>query len=299
MNNLRSELLSQGYTLSKANINPEKILELRDLADTHSKLGGIRKHHGVRQPHAFRKAPFITKIFEEKSLIDCIDTCLDSKDWYITNHADLHSNALSGWHKDDGMSYGDGGYFNRGAYDLVDPKVFKVAIYFQNHSDFNDGLTVVPGSHRSEKIYDKTSPSTHLDTEVGDIVIFDPRLSHTGQLTPIPEALTASGKSTISEIKNQIDLINQEKLTAEEKQSQLLTLFRSKTSTRSSIFFTVATEAKDSNIFAINNMERQIEELGPDTSPYLPPHVTEELEKLGVKTIDNMKFWKEHFNEKK
>jgi len=295
MNNSRSELLENGYTLRKNAVSAENISSLAALAAAHSKLGGIHKHHGIRQPHAFRKASFITRIFEEKALIQSITDCMGTNDWFITNHADLHSNALSGWHKDDGMTYGNGGYFNRPAYDLKDPKVFKVAVYFQDHVDFNDGLTIVPGSHLSEIIYESSDNALHLNTQAGDVLIFDPRLSHTGQVEPIPQPLTPAGEKILTSLESKILTIKEKTLTALEKQSELLILFRSTVGYRSSIFFTVAVESEDSNIFAIKNMERQIDELGSDTSPFLPTSVSETLKDLGINTIDSRDFWQDRF----
>ena len=289
----RLELLDKGYTVGRGIIPKETIASIRRLGAIHSQLGGIHKHNGVRQPHAFRKAPFIAQIFKANSLVQLIAECLDSDEWFLTNHADLHTNALSGWHKDDGMSYGGGGYFKRAAYDLVNPKVFKIAIYFQDHVDFNDGLTIIPGSHRTSAI--RSGNELHLNTQVGDVIVFDVRLSHTGQLNPIPRPLTKHAKKTIAKIKNRIDQINKKSIPKYDKQTELLQLFRSRAGGRSSIFFTVAVESASSNTFAITNMERQIDELDPNTTAFLPVSVIGLLREFGVQSIDSKDFWKERF----
>ncbi len=293
MQKCRLELLNDGYTVRRGIIQSQTINTLRRLGTTHSKLGGIHKHNGVRQPHAFRKAPFIAQVFSGNTLVQFITDCFGTEKWYLTNHADLHTNALSGWHKDDGMTYGNGGYFKRPAYDLEDPKVFKVAIYFQDHIHFNDGITIIPKSHRIAEI--RSGDVLHLETLMGDVLIFDPRLSHTGQIKPIPDPLTRYGEKTINSISDKIDAINSKKLPGSAREAELLELFRSKTGVRSSVFFTVAVESESSNIFSITNMERQINELGSETSPFLPVSVIEYINKLGVQSVDSMNFWKNRF----
>ncbi len=297
MNNARKDLLENGYTIRKAVLPAYKLQGIKELALTHQELGGgIHKHHGMRQPHAFGKAPFITDILDDQNLTQFISDCLGSDKWYITNHADLHVNALSGWHKDDGMSYGDGGYFDGPAYQLKDPNVFKVAIYLQDHIDFDDGLTILPKSHRTEVINDGSTKQLHLTTQLGDAVIFDPRLSHTGQLNPIPCALSTAGKEQLQNLKAAIDEIEVTTNSKEEKTKLLLDLFRENVGTRSTIFFTVAVESPESNTFAINNMERQLNELEQGTSAFLPLAVHDKLKHLGIGLVDEKAFWKEHFS---
>ncbi len=296
MESIKSELLENGYYLAK-NIIPVDLLDnIRKLAILHGQMGaGVRKHYGLRQPHAFRTAPFIKDIFECEKLIAIISEVFESEDWFITNHADLHFNALNGWHKDDGMSYGDGGYFGGPGYHIDEPNVYKIAIYLQSHKDFDDGLTIVPRSHRTQIIRDDSSEIEYLEVEVGDILIFDARLSHTGQLSPIPGPRTERGQAILDGIVDEVSMVEQKKIPKSEKDSELLELFRSVVGERSSIFFTVATESEPSNIFAINNMKRQLKELGPEVSPYLPPSVRDYLNSKGVKSIDQRVFWRSEF----
>lgn len=291
----KQKLLNDGYIIGKEIISAKTISFLEKHAKLHKNHSGIHKHSGVRQPHAFRKAPFTIEIFNEKKLINLISEIFATSDWYITNHADLHSNALSGWHKDDGMTYGNGGYFGEELYYLENPNVFKVAVYFQDHRDFEDGLTIVPGSHRESAVHDSTQRDLHIETNVGDVLIFDPRLSHTGQLAPIPKPITSFGEKIIGSIEDKVKTIEAKSLPQEEKNKQILEIFRNKVGQRSSLFFTVAIDSDPSNIFSIKNMTRQLDELGPDVSPYLPPYISNKLSEFGVKSIDDKEFWRSAF----
>jgi len=289
---LNQALLNDGFVLVKDVISAELIDNIRNLGKIHSSISGIKKHNGVRQPHAFRFAPFIVELFSEKKLIKALSESIGSSDWFITNHADLHSNALSGWHKDDGMSYGNGGYFREPIYHIDNPFVFKCAIYFQDHIDFNDGLTVIKGSHRSPEI--KKGLEEHVSLKKGDIIIFDPRLSHTGQISPIPSPLTKYGEELIKKHQKDILKIQEDKqLDKSLKEKKSLNLFRKISGTRQSIFFTFARDDKYSRIFAIENMKRQLMELEKNTPASLQPRLQERIKDYGVKLIDDCIFWKE------
>ncbi len=293
--NHHQRLIKNGFIVFKNVLSFNLIDKIRNLGQIHSKISGIKKHHGVRQPHAFRFAPFIAELFGEQEFNNKLSQSIGSSEWFITNHADLHSNALSGWHKDDGMSYGNGGYFRESLYHIENPCVYKCAIYLQDHIDFNDGLTVIKGSHRIPNI--NKGIQEHISIKKGDIIIFDPRLSHTGQVSPIPRALTEKGKFFIENIESEIAEIKENSsLTNSVKEIKLLELFRQNTGTRQSVFFTFALESKFSNIFAIENMKRQLMELEKNTSPFLPIRLQNRIKNYGVKIIDDLSFWKSEFN---
>ena len=53
-----------------------------------------------------------------------------------------------------------------------------MSIYLDDHTNDNDGLTLVPGSHLRRKI--ATNDARTLHTGLGDVVIFDQRITHRG-----------------------------------------------------------------------------------------------------------------------
>jgi hypothetical protein len=281
-----------GFYVWRQALNVEVLSELKKLALVHAELSGIRKHDGVRQPHSFRKAPFIIKLFEDDKIKELMNTYFGHQDWFITNHADLHTGALGNWHKDDGMSYGNGGYFEEPAYHVKNPGVFKIAAYFQDHNQFFDGLTIIPSSHRTEKI--KEGEQLYIDTRKGDLLFFDPRLSHTGQRYGFPDAISSSAKRKIKNNKVPPDIIGKDLKTPDRMDA--IEKFQKINGVRSTLFFTVAEHGHYSEIFAINNMRRQLQELEDGCSPYLCATQIEQLSSMGIKTIDNEDFFKKVFS---
>lgn len=290
----RQQLLENGFWHVENVLDNQLLQKIRELGKIHSTISGVKKHSGIRQPHALKLAPFICELFSSQKLKDSISEAINTTDWYVTNHADLHTNALSGWHKDDGMSYGNGGYFKQKLYHIDDPNVFKVAIYLQDHLDFEDGLKVIPGSHRTEKI--QSGIEQHMGVKQGDVIIFDTRLSHTGQISPIPKATSDKAKNVIKNIHPSILEIKRKEIDEQSKMQELLSLFRKHAGTRQSVFFTFAADSEWSKTFAIENMKRQLVELPSECqSAFLPPRVRDTLKKYNVNIIDQKKFWQDQF----
>jgi ectoine hydroxylase-related dioxygenase (phytanoyl-CoA dioxygenase family) len=120
--------------------------------------------------------PELAGVFAHNRILALVKLILGDDNVVFTGHCDAHMNMLSGWHKDSGEAFG--GYF-RGDYFLVDDcRVYKIALYLQD-SDHRSALRVRSGSHQSASILD--GRELQIDTRVGDLVIFDVRLSHTGQ----------------------------------------------------------------------------------------------------------------------
>ena len=256
---LNKKLEEQGFIKIQNVVSKETISKLRDLTKIHCTYSGIKKHDGVRQPHAFRYAPFTLHIFNSKDNLKKEIINIFGKKWSITGHADLHLNALSGWHRDDGTSYGDGGYFGYLDYKSSNTGIYKIAIYFQSHLNFEDGLTVIPKSHINSE-FDTNNP-LHINSELGDIIIFDPRLIHTGQVHPIPKALSKDGLNFYNENENFLGHLN----SSPSKINKILRdEFIRLRGDRMSLFFTIKLNDVNTGDWSKNNMNRQLIELAND-----------------------------------
>ena len=91
------------------------------------------------------------------------------------SHNDVGISRCVGWHKDT---------LKNPAYEQLDvfdssQHIVKVAVYLQDHSSTDDGLCVVPGSHRSRAIATEENNIT-LHPPLGSCVIFDQRITHRG-----------------------------------------------------------------------------------------------------------------------
>jgi len=256
-------LQKDGYVICESDVDAIGLEEFRKTASTLLDHVGVEKHDGVRLPYAFKVAPATIHVFDIfRGLKDQVSTALGCTDWVLTGHCDLHKNALSGWHRDDGSSYGDGGYFGASPldYSTVDLGVFKVAVYLQEHESFEDGLTLEPGSHlRDSRDITKVQ---YIPSKLGHIIIFDQRLFHTGQIARLPKALTDKGQNILSKVP---DISIDDNGSVVKYSSRSEEKFRALRGERMSVFFTVRRNHDDKNhpavIFERNNMKRQIMEL--------------------------------------
>lgn len=174
MSHLRKRLLDEGYAIVPGLLDGPQRRRLRTAIDRHFAAAGNIFKLGMTQPNAAVMMPDVTPVLHDPRVIRSFRHVLGTNDIVFTGHCDVHRGMFSGWHKDTGP---DHGYF---AEDCFAPgcEVYKMGIYLQDHRD-GDGLTVVPGSHRSRTIDE--AGARRLRTMPGDAVIFDVRITHRGK----------------------------------------------------------------------------------------------------------------------
>lgn len=104
-------------------------------------------------------------------------------DYRFCVHNDIGVNRAVSWHKDKlNGKYAE--YEKVPIWDILEDgtkhEIVKVLIYLQPHSKGNDGLQVIPGSHLNPNI--ENGNVLPLETDFGDVVIFDQRITHRGAL---------------------------------------------------------------------------------------------------------------------
>jgi hypothetical protein len=257
--NPKDFFLEHGFFIWQNIFTPELLLELKQLTISHSRISGIKKHFGIRQPHAFKFAPFILKIFAEEKMINSLNHFFNESEWFITN----------------------------------DTQVYKVAIYMQDHDIFQDGLTVIPKSHHDVDITPKKS-KLHLETRIGDVIIFDPRLSHTGQLHCFPKPISDKGRMLIDNENIENNIIGTTPGCPNEK--MIIDKYRNVMGFRNSIFFTVASHSDLSHTFIINNMKRQLSELSHSVSADIGKYQIEMINSFNINNVEKYQFFNDEFN---
>lgn len=186
VNKLTQQLETNGFAIAKNILAKNEILNLREIVKNHFKTKGVPFANGLTQPNAAIEVPQLEWLFYHPKILSVMRQLL-GEEIIFTSHCDVHSKTMSGWHKDDGMQVMPGGYFGQPMYDNPNCRVYKVALYLQDHVNNLGGLTVRKNSHRLASIND--GQETYLKTRVGDIIIFDVRLTHTGQrdFVPLPQ----------------------------------------------------------------------------------------------------------------
>ncbi len=175
---VQQNLRDDGYVVVRNLIPPPEAARLRSIVETHLARKGARYQLGKTQPNAAAHVPDLAFIFQHPRILALFREAFGENAVVFTRHCDIHRNMVSGWHKDSGESV-KGGYFRGDYFAADDCQVYKVALYLQDTTP-HSGLTIEPGSHRRSRI--TGAPKLNLVSQTGDAILFDVRLSHTGQL---------------------------------------------------------------------------------------------------------------------
>lgn len=114
-------------------------------------------------------------------LIDSLNQIFNNKKHRFVGHNDIGINRIVGWHKDklnnEYSKYETIDIWSKTT-DNKEHKIVKVLIYLEDHSQDNYGLKIVPGSHLKREL--NASNYIQLNPKLGDVVIFDQRITHRG-----------------------------------------------------------------------------------------------------------------------
>jgi hypothetical protein len=267
---IREALETDGAFIVRGLLSQEEILRARAEVKEHLTRKGRRLSLGKTQPNAAILAPRISWILGHPRIVEVFKSVLGET--AFTGHCDIHMNMLSGWHKDSGEHVG--GYFSGDYFGADDCRVYKAAIYLQETGD-GDGLSVRVGSHRRPT---HDGNEERLKTQPGDVVFFDVRLSHAGQLPDLLE----KGFKALAKLATLGDRTKQEP-------SWLLSLKNGYWKVigrkdRLSIFFTYGKPNRFTEEFAEANMFRQANQAG-DRGEGLPQDLMDALQEQQVKVL--------------
>lgn len=145
---------------------------------------------------------------------------------------------------------------------MIDCQVYKVAIYLQDHTNNLAGLKVKPGSHKIAST--EVGEELYLKTRVGDVIIFDVRLTHSGQSDILP----------IPWLRKPLALIR--KLFGSSLDQPIKSAYELFFGTKMSIFFTFGDSNNYTVAFAKNNMKRQLKQ-NQSSQVFLPSKTKEKL----------------------
>ena len=249
--NLSNQIQEHGYLVIENIFSHKEISKLRRIVKNHFSNKGVAANSGLTQPNAAVEIPEISWLYHHPKILILIGELLGQEKIMFTSHCDVHSGTLSSWHKDDGMTVMDGGYFGNPTYDKLDCCVYKVAIYLQDHVRNRGGLTVRKGSHRFSSL--DQGEEVYLKIRAGDVVIFDVRLNHTGQREAVPLPTFQKPLKLIKKIVNKLWKIEPQRV-----DNFFRKIYNQISGERLSIFFTYGVTNEHTKNFAVNNMKRQI-----------------------------------------
>ena len=250
---INHEIEKNGFIIVENALNRQEIEKLKEVLKKHFQYRGLSANSGLTQSNAAVEVSEVNWIFYHPKILEIMRQLLGQDNIMFTSHCDLHCRTLSTWHKDDGMTVMEGGYFGYPTYDKADCKVYKVALYLQDHYYNQGGLTVRKGSHKFSDI--NQGEEVHLKTKAGDIVIFDVRLTHTGQRDVIPLDFLKQPNYILTKSLNKILRVSPQKT-----EQHIKKIYDSLFGDRLSIFFTYGLPNEYTKNFAINNMKRQLQQ---------------------------------------
>ena len=104
---------------------------------------------------------------------------LVGNNWIFAEHADLHQDKVTGWHRDILKTSTE----KASAFQTLDIwcpeyRIIKVSFLLQDHRNNDQGIAVEPGTHKSE---DLTADPIWLHSSPKDAIVFDQRIRHRGQ----------------------------------------------------------------------------------------------------------------------
>ena len=276
---MRRALDEDGIFVVRNVLSRDEIDELRDIVVRHLTRGGLRFSLGKTQPNAAVQVPDLSFIFSHPRILKVVKQVLGETEVVFTGHCDIHMNMLSGWHKDSGETV-PGGYFTGPYMSSPDCRVLKVAIYLQD-TGRRDGFTARLGSHREKDL--SVGDEVKVQSRVGDIVVFDVRITHTGQL-PDP---VEKGLKGLSLALNRGQRDREDSAWVSRVKALYWRLIARRD--RLSVFFTFGAANTFTYDFARANMKRQAREGAACGSDGMPPKLRDALESEGVKLADTLR----------
>lgn len=273
---MQAAMIEDGIFVVRNVLSAAEIAELRGILLRDLPRRGQRFSLGKAQFNAAVKVPELANIFAHRRILAVLKRLLGEDNVVFTGHCDIHMNLLSGWHKDSGETV-PGGYFTGPYMNSPDCRVYKVAIYLQD-ARRRDSFTARLGSHRETDL--SAGRAVSVQSRAGDIVLFDVRITHTGQL-PDP---VEKGLKGISLALNRGNRDREDQAWVSQAKALYWKLIGRRD--RLSVFFTFGADNSFTHDFAEANMSRQERVGAASGSAGLPPKLRGALEGEGVKLSD-------------
>jgi len=160
---IKEALERDGYALLRGVFSAEEIAGMRDEATALLATESRTVNGGLVHGPAPRDSALARRLLDDGRLaFPCSDE--------FPCEVHIHANTYNYWHVD--LPAPDC------PVDGAPPWMYKTVIYLQDHPD-RDGISIAASSHREGN---RPRAPSHVSTRAGDIVIFDLRVRHAGQL---------------------------------------------------------------------------------------------------------------------
>ena len=164
------------FTIKEIEIFKKIILEYLDKNKCLKNSGGVSVPDFIK----IKELDIISNMRNHPKIHEKLKLIFNGNNYRFCGHNDIGIDRTVGWHKDKLNNI----YAKYQIHDIWkehnDQKheIVKVLIYLQDHSTNNHGLKIVPGSHLKNN--NNQNGSFYLHPKIGDVVIFDQRITHRG-----------------------------------------------------------------------------------------------------------------------
>lgn len=269
---MRERLERDGFVVARGLLQPNELDRLRVSLRKHFQRRWLECDCGKVQQHGAVAAADIGWLFAHPGILAAVREALGREDIVFTGNCDLHRNKLGNWHKDMGRVHG--GAIAGDVHDKEECRVVKVGVYLQDQQGEAGCFRASPGTHREESSVPGEVRS--VPTQLGDVVIFDVRLTHAGMLPDPVERLIWRGARFASPP-------GRERAMGRWMKEAWWRMMRKPE--RMAAFFTFGAPNAYTDEFARNNL-RYLSEAGiPDSSLPLPQELVQSLESEGVQVF--------------
>ena len=184
----KEKLRSDGFIVYKNLLKKEEIDNLRSFIIKYLKEGnGFKNAGGYAKPDWVndKKCESIMWLLNDKRIDKILKESI-GEDYIFLEHNDIHMDRIVGWHKDR-LSGAGKKYEKHNPWSIVDgekQQIYKLNIYLQDHSGDGHALAVKEKTHLNEN---NNGKEIVLKPEIGDVVLFDQRMTHRGQVKKYKE----------------------------------------------------------------------------------------------------------------
>jgi len=184
---MNEQLLEKGYIIIKNFYSPKEILEMRKIILFNMKIKGNMMpmgHNSGSKPN-FLADPDFKSLIPLLKLNEIHHTMKDifNNPFHLCFHNDIGLNRIVNWHKDT-LNNQYKIYQTSDIWSEINGEkheIYKFLVYLQDHTMDNNGLQIIEGSHTNPNIQTNGHSITHVKSQLGDIIIFDQRITHRGQ----------------------------------------------------------------------------------------------------------------------
>ena len=183
----KKQLQEKGYIIIKKFYSKEDIISMRKVI-----TNVINKHHNIMDlGNQSGSKPDFIRDSQYKNMIPLLRindihkvmAQIFNAPFHFCFHNDIGINRIVNWHKDT-LNNQYKVYQKKNLwleYEGEKHEIYKFLIYLQDHSNNKNGLQLIEGSHLDPIINVKNNEIKQIYSNIGDIVIFDQRITHRGQ----------------------------------------------------------------------------------------------------------------------